>query len=589
MKTGPGRFRAWIDSGENLFAVAGSLVGALCAAIMPACAQEPDRVRVQLRWFHQAQFAGTYTAVARGFYEAEKIVVELSEGGPGINPLQRLADGQVDVAVGWLPNAIALRQRGQDVVNIAQIFQHSGMAVICRRDAGIRTSVDIPGKSIGVWNVGDEKSVRSWLEVVGIGPDRVKLVPQQSDGKDLIEGRVPCATAMTYNEYWSILRGGLTPGDLIVFRLSDYGQGFLEDGIYARATSLGDPQKRDVLVRFLRATLRGWSYAIENIHEGHAITMAVAPSLDAIHQGRMLEAVIELIGDKTTIGLLDLHALHRSVQIVAGARGTAELLPYIHGAWTQRLWEAAMPEAVGNSTISRSTRHYLIDAVSSRWFYLLDLIGTAAFGIAGFMRARERDYDLWGALILTMLPAVGGGTLRDLLVGGDRYPPFIFQDPTYTYIVLGIVVVGTLLSRITSEKATDSLLFKRSLLIFDTVGLSTFAVIGAKVALVADLSLFWVPFCAALTCAGGGMLLDIVTGREPRTFKGEPYEELAVAGAFVLLLCLEVADIFEHQAWIVTASIVVTLVFIFVLRLVVVKTGWRTYRLHGVPRRRRGG
>lgn len=555
---------------------------------MPACAQEHDPVRVQLRWFHQAQFAGIYTAVARGFYEAENIVVDLSEGGPGINPLQRLASGQVDVAVGWLPNAIALRQRGHDVVNIAQIFQRSGMAIVCRRDAGIRTSVDIAGKSIGVWNVGDEKSVRSWLEVVGISLDRVKLMPQQPDGKDLIEGRVPCATAMTYNEYWSILRGGLAPGDLIVFRLSDYGQGFLEDGIYARATSLGDSQKRDVLVRFLRATLRGWSYAIENIHEGHAITMAVAPSLDAIHQGRMLEEVIRLIGDKTTIGLLDLHALHHSVEIVAGARGAAELLPFIHGGWTQRLWEAAMPEAVGNSTISRSTRHYLIDAVSSRWFYLLDLIGTAAFGIAGFMRARQRDYDLWGALILTMLPAVGGGTLRDLLVGGDRYPPFIFQDPTYIYIVLGTVLVGTLLSRITSEKAVDSLLFKRSLLIFDTVGLSTFAVIGAKVALVADLSLFWVPFCAAITCAGGGMLLDIVTGREPRTFKGEPYEELAVAGAFVLLLCLEVADYFEHQAWIVTASIVGTLVFIFVLRIVVVKTGWRTYRLHGVSRKRRG-
>jgi NitT/TauT family transport system substrate-binding protein len=146
-----------------------------------------------------------------------------------------------------------------------------------------------------------------------------------------------------------------------------------------------------------------------------------------------------------------------------------------------------------------------------------------------------------------MLPAVGGGTLRDLLVGGDRYPPFIFQDPTYIYIVLWILLVGTPLSRITSEKAVDSLLFKRLLLIFDTVGLSTFAVIGAKVALVADLSLFWVPFCAAITCAGGGMLLDIVTGREPRTFKGEPYEELAVAGAFVLLLCLEVADSFEQQ------------------------------------------
>jgi NitT/TauT family transport system substrate-binding protein len=564
---------------QKLFAVAGGLAAAFCAAMMPAWAQEPDRVHVQLAWFHQAEFAGIYTAVTLGYYEAEKIVVDLSEGGPGINPLQRLASGQVDVAVDLLPNAIALRQQGADVVNIAQIFQHSGMAIVCRRDAGIRTPIDIAGKSIGVWNVGDEKSVRSWLKIVGISLDRVKLVPQQPDGKDLIEDHVPCVTAMMYNEYWSILRGGLAPGDLLVFRLSDYGQGFLEDGIYARATSLANPRKRDVLVRFLRATLRGWSYVIDHPHEGHAITMAVAPSLDAIHQGRMLEQVIKLIGDKTTIGLLDLHALHRSVEIVAGVRGAAELLPFIQGGWTQRLWEAAMPEAVGN-TISRSTRYYLIDAVSSRWFYLLDLVGTAAFGIAGFMRARERDYDLWGALILTMLPAVGGGTLRDLLVGEDRYPPFIFQDPTYTYIVLGIVLVGTFLSRITPEKAVDSLFFKRSLIIFDTVGLATFAVIGAKVALVADLSLFWVPFCAALTPAGGGMLLDIVSGREPRTFKGEPYEELAVVGAFVLLLCLKVADVFEHQAWIVTASIIGTLVFIFVLRLVVVKTGWRTYRLH---------
>jgi len=252
---------------QKHFAVACSLAVAICAAMMPACAQEPDRVRVQLAWFHQAEFAGIYTAVALGYYEAEKIVVDLSEGGPGINPVQRLASDQVDVAVDWLPNAIALRQRDDNVVNIAQIFQHSGMAIVCRRDAGIRTPVDIAGKSVGVWNVGDEKSVRFWLKIVGISLDRVELIPQQPDGKDLIEGHVPCVTAMMYNEYWSILRGGLTPGDLLVFHLSDR-EGFLEDGIYARATSLADPHEGDVLVRFLRATLRGWSYVIEHPQEG---------------------------------------------------------------------------------------------------------------------------------------------------------------------------------------------------------------------------------------------------------------------------------------------------------------------------------
>jgi uncharacterized membrane protein YeiH len=180
-----------------------------------------------------------------------------------------------------------------------------------------------------------------------------------------------------------------------------------------------------------------------------------------------------------------------------------------------------------------------------------------------------------------MLPAVGGGTLRDLLVGGDRHPPFIFQDPTYIYIVLEIVAVGTLLSRLTSDRIIGSRAFDRSLTVFDTIGLATFAIIGAKVALVADLSWFWIPFCAALTCAGGGMLLDVVTGREPRTFQGEPYEEIAILGGFILMLGLEVADAFEHAAWMVTAAIVVALVSVFAIRLVVVRTGWRSYRLGG--------
>ncbi len=89
--------------------------------------------------------------------------------------------------------------------------------------------------------------------------------------------------------------------------------------------------------------------------------------------------------------------------------------------WTHQIWyEAALDNG---ESFTEATRSYLAAAMGSTWFYLLDLVGTASFGLAGFMRARQRRYDLWGAFMLTFLPAVGGGTVRDLLIGGERSPP----------------------------------------------------------------------------------------------------------------------------------------------------------------------
>jgi uncharacterized membrane protein YeiH len=108
---------------------------------------------------------------------------------------------------------------------------------------------------------------------------------------------------------------------------------------------------------------------------------------------------------------------------------------------------------------------------------------------------------------------------------------------------------------------------------------AVFTVIGAAVAIVAGLNWFWVPFCAALTCAGGGMLLDVVTGREPRTFQGEPYEEIALIGGMSLLVGLCIATQFEHEPRMVTWTILGTLVSVFALRMFVVIFGLRSYRL----------
>jgi NitT/TauT family transport system substrate-binding protein len=557
------------------------LVFAALFATTPAHAQDrvQDRVRVQMMWTHQAQFAGFYAAVVNGFYERERLAVDLVEGGPGIDTLKQLTDGRVDVAMGWLPAAIEARQSGHDVVNIAQIFQRSGTAIICRRDMGVRTAHDVAGKTFGVWNVGDERNIAFWLKAVGVAPDSIKLMPQRPNGQDLIEGRAACITAMQYNEYWTLLRSGLKPADLFMVRLGDEGFGFLEDGLYVMGGTLTDAKKRDVLVRFLRATFRGWRHVLGNTDEALAITMSFAPRLDPFNQRRMLDSVVGLIGDTKQLGLLDLASVQRSLDILGGDGSRSVLARAFTGGWTHQVWRDAGPGADAFMNVSVATRHYLNEAVNARWFYSLDLIGTVAFGLAGFMRAQQRRYDLWGALILTMLPAVAGGTLRDLMIGGDRHPPFIFKDPMYMYIVLEIVVIGTLAARFTPDRFIGSRDFDRVLTFFDTAGLATFTVIGAKVALLAGLNWVWIPFCAALTCAGGGMLLDIVTGREPRTFQGEPYEEIAIAGGLFLLLALNLADWYEHAAWAVTASMLATMALVFTLRMLVVTRGWRSYRL----------
>jgi NitT/TauT family transport system substrate-binding protein len=543
--------------------------------VIQSAAQEPDRLRLQLMWVHQAQFAGIYTAIQKGFYERERLRVELIEGGPGINPIDVLGKGEADAAVAWLPYAISARARGQDVVNIAQIFQRPGMAIACRRDAGVQNVNDIFGKTMGVWDVGDELNVRYWLRSINITPRRVTMVEQRPNGVDLVERRVPCATVMMYNEYWSILRAGVSSSDLLLVRFADTGLGFLEDGLYVNAAALRDARRLDQFVRLLRGTLNGWAYAGDNVDEAHAIVMAVAPKADASHQRRMLESVLQLIGDSRKLGLLDLASYARSIDVIASE--DSSIVRKAGVGWSHHVWRAASPE--GFLELSDATRQYLITVVRSPWFYMFDLIGTAAFGFAGFMRAQQRRYDLWGALILTLLPAVAGGTLRDLLIGGDRHPPFIFKDPMYAYVVLGTLVVGVLMSRWLTPQTVGSRNFERALATLDTCGMATFAVIGAQVAILAGLNWVWVPFCAALTCAGGGMLLDVVTGREPRTFQGEPYEEIAVVGGVIMLLGLNVADSFEHAPWMVTATIIVTLVSVFTMRMLVIHFGWRSYRL----------
>ncbi|MDK3018943.1 ABC transporter substrate-binding protein [Pseudodonghicola flavimaris] len=564
---------------------------AACRADATACQAPPLEVyrplRVQLMDRHQPRYSGFYAADATGLYGEAGLDVHLLEGEADSHSLASLIAGKSDVALAWMGDALAFRAQGHDILNIAQFYRTPSATLICRRDSGIATLEDLAGKRLAVRNTGDERNLALFLAAQNIAPGKVSLVQQTDLVTDLLSGNSDCVTALSQGDFRTVLGAGFNGGSLRTFRLADAADALPEDGLYVRRESLKDPARRQAIAQFLAATVAGWRLAREKPEEVALMGRMLSPDLDDLEQRAILQEVLTHLGEGSELGLLDLSAVEGVEQLAgADAANSADLAPLLGpaalaGLWTHDIWYDA---GLSHDNLLRpraSTLHFIEQTVSTRWFYVLDILGCLAAGIAGFLRARTREFDLWGALILTMLPAIGGGTLRDLLIGGERSPPFVFQDPNYMFLIFAVLLAGTLATRIAPDFKPRTAVFDRLMDLADTIGLSAFTVIGTKVALVAGLEWFWAPFFAAVTSAGGGMLSDIVAGREPRTFRGEPYEELAVLGSLLMLLLLEVADRFEGVSWLVSAVLFVTLAFVFTLRLLVIHYGLRSPRLRG--------
>ena len=147
------------------------LLTAAATLIATTTAQAADEVKLQLQWVTQAQFAGYYVAFDKGYYSEEGLNVTILPGGPDIAPPQVLAGGGADVMLNWMPSALAARERGLPVVNIAQPFKSSGLMLSCWKDTGITSPADFKGKTIGVWFFGNEYPFLSWMSLEGISTD----------------------------------------------------------------------------------------------------------------------------------------------------------------------------------------------------------------------------------------------------------------------------------------------------------------------------------------------------------------------------------------------------------------------------------
>ena len=271
-------------------------------------------VSLQLQWFVQAQFGGYYAAKDKGYYEEQCLDVTILEGGVDIVPQTVLAQGGADYAISWVPKALASREQGALITNVAQVFQRSGTLQVSFKEKNITTAADFKGKKIGNWGFGNEYEVFAAITKAGLDPAAdVELVGQQFDMLALLNGEIDAAEAMTYNEYAQVLEavnpetGELyQPEDFNVVNYNDEGVAMYQDAIWASEERLADPAYQDATQRFVTASLKGWVFCRDNAQECADIITANGSKLGASHQLWMMNEVNKLIWPSPAgVGVID--------------------------------------------------------------------------------------------------------------------------------------------------------------------------------------------------------------------------------------------------------------------------------------------
>ena len=306
---------------------------------------EAAKVKLQLKWVPQAQFAGYYVAQKKGFYKDAGLDVTIVPGGPDINPQQVLAGGGADVVVDWMPSALATREKGSPVVNIAQPFKKSGMMLTCRKDSGVATPADFKGKTLGVWFYGNEYPFLSWMSQLGLktdgGADGVTVLKQGFNVDPLLQKQAACISTMTYNEYYQILEAGMKPEELIVFKYEDNGVATLEDGLYVLEGKLADPAFVTTMAKFVKASMKGWDDARANPADAVKAVLEndASGAQTEAHQTTMIKEINALT--EGSDGTLDVAAAERTVATLMKGGSDPVISKAPVGAWSDVVTKAA--------------------------------------------------------------------------------------------------------------------------------------------------------------------------------------------------------------------------------------------------------
>ena len=317
---------------------------AVSVAMTSSIALAADKVTLQLKWVTQAQFAGYFVAKDKGFYKDEGLDVTIKPGGPDVAPPQVIAGGGADVIIDWMPSALASREKGLPLVNIAQPFKRSGMMLTCRKDSGVKAPSDFPGRTLGVWFYGNEYPFLSWMGRLNIPTDGssngVTVLKQGFNVDPILQKQADCVSTMTYNEYWQIIDAGLGADELVTFKYEDQGVATLEDGLYILEKNLSDPKFVDKMARFVRASMKGWAWARENSDAAADIVLDndETGAQTEKHQRRMMGEINKLTAGGGKLSEAD---YKRTVDTLLSGGSDPVISKAPTGAWSHAVWDAA--------------------------------------------------------------------------------------------------------------------------------------------------------------------------------------------------------------------------------------------------------
>jgi len=317
---------------KRKLAVLAAVTMMVAMACSSAATKAPlTKVRLQLQWVPQAQFAGYYAAVDQGFYAAEGLDVQILPGAVDIVPATVVAGGNAEFGISWVPKMLASRESGADVQIIGQVFQRSGTTEISFKDKNITAPADWKGKKVGTWGFGNEAELYAAMQKVGIDPANasdVSIISQDFTMNAFLKGDLDAAEAMTYNEYAQVLEsknpatGNLyQPSDLNVITMESAGTAMLQDAIFASEAWLKKTGNEDIAVKFLRASYKGWQYCRDNAASCVDIIVKAGSQLGKGHQAWQMNEINALVWPSPNgIGVVDQAAWDQTVKVATDGK-----------------------------------------------------------------------------------------------------------------------------------------------------------------------------------------------------------------------------------------------------------------------------
>ncbi|MCH3971418.1 MAG: ABC transporter substrate-binding protein [Oscillospiraceae bacterium] len=289
------------------------------AASVSSASGKMDKIVLQDKWLAQAQFMGYYVADKKGYYKDENIAITITPGSSDFTAEDQVINGTANFGHTWYSSLLTYQESGNDLINVSQIYQKSALQLVTKKGSGITTGKDLKGKKVGNWFGGNEYEIYALLGKYGYNKDKdVSLVQQDFTMDAFKNNEIDAASAMTYNEMGLVLDDDdNNMKNYQTIDMNTEGVAMMEDCLCV--SKKWAEANKDLVVRFLRASLKGWQYACAHTDEAAQIVWDAGKSVSLKHQQFMAKKVAETVCpsgmDTKTIGKLDEKKLQQTIDL----------------------------------------------------------------------------------------------------------------------------------------------------------------------------------------------------------------------------------------------------------------------------------